>query len=98
MEAAFPEALKGPILRKVQFQTISRLDNLVDMVYDEFKADFYPGEDVFVTLDEFNNERRPVSCARRQPLVPEYYQTGPALSLQAGIWLFSAVDLGKSRL
>lgn len=59
MEAAFPEALKGPILRKVQFQTISRLDNLVDMVYDEFKADFYPGEDVFVTLDEFNNERRP---------------------------------------
>ncbi|UKZ96725.1 uncharacterized protein TrAFT101_011502 [Trichoderma asperellum] len=59
VEAAFPEALKGPILRKVQFQTISRLDNLVDMVYDEFKADFYPGEDVFVTLDEFNNERRP---------------------------------------
>jgi hypothetical protein len=58
VEAAFPEALKGPILRKVQFQIISRLDNLVDMVYDEFKADFYPGEDVFVTLDEFNNERR----------------------------------------
>lgn len=58
VEAAFPEALKGPILRKVQFQTISRLDNLVDMVYDEFKADFYPGEDLFVTLDEFNNERR----------------------------------------
>ncbi|KAL5085358.1 hypothetical protein Trisim1_010584 [Trichoderma cf. simile WF8] len=64
VEAAFPEALKGPILRKVQFQTISRLDNLVDMVYDEFKADFYPGEDVFVTLDEFNNERR--ACLVRE--------------------------------
>ncbi|KAL7789802.1 ATP-utilizing chromatin assembly and remodelling N-terminal domain-containing protein [Trichoderma ceciliae] len=64
VEAAFPEALKGPILRKVQFQTISRLDNLVDMVYEEFKADFYPGEDVFVTLDEFNNERR--ACLVRE--------------------------------
>lgn len=64
VEAAFPEALKGPILRKVQFQTISRLDNLVDMVFDEFKADFYPGEDVFVTLDEFNNERR--ACLVRE--------------------------------
>ncbi|KMQ81607.1 imitation switch two complex protein 1, partial [Lasius niger] len=50
-EATFPEALKGPILRKVQFQTISRLDNLVDMIYDEFKHDYYPGEDVTVTMD-----------------------------------------------
>ncbi|RCI10705.1 hypothetical protein L249_5324, partial [Ophiocordyceps polyrhachis-furcata BCC 54312] len=50
VDANFPEALKGPILRKVQFQTISRLDNLVDMIYDEFKHDFYPGEDVTVTV------------------------------------------------
>lgn len=51
VEASFPEALKGPILRKVQFQTISRLDNLVDMIYDEFKHDYYPGEEVTVTMD-----------------------------------------------
>ncbi|RDA92580.1 hypothetical protein CP533_0960, partial [Ophiocordyceps camponoti-saundersi (nom. inval.)] len=51
VDANFPEALKGPILRKVQFQTISRLDTLVDMIYDEFKHDFYPGEDVTVTMD-----------------------------------------------
>lgn len=51
VEASFPEALKGPILRKVQFQTVSRLDNLVDMMYDEFKHDYYPGEEVTVTLD-----------------------------------------------
>lgn len=51
VEATFPEALKGPILRKVQFQTISRLDNLVDMIYEEFKHDFYPGEEVTVTMD-----------------------------------------------
>ncbi|PHH69697.1 hypothetical protein CDD80_6560 [Ophiocordyceps camponoti-rufipedis] len=51
VDLSFPEALKGPILRKVQFQTISRLDNLVDMIYDEFKHDFYPGEEVTVTVD-----------------------------------------------
>ncbi|KAJ6441653.1 dolichyl pyrophosphate Glc1Man9GlcNAc2 alpha-1,3-glucosyltransferase [Purpureocillium lavendulum] len=51
VEATFPEALKGPILRKVQFQTVSRLDHLVDMIFDEFKHDYYPGEEVTVTID-----------------------------------------------
>ncbi|OBT93854.1 hypothetical protein VE01_08525 [Pseudogymnoascus verrucosus] len=48
VEQAFPIALKGPILRRVQFQTISRIDNLVDLIYDEFKKDYYPGEVVMV--------------------------------------------------
>ncbi|KAG6015221.1 hypothetical protein E4U43_005586 [Claviceps pusilla] len=51
VEATFPEALKGPILRKVQFQTVSRLDNLVDLIFDEFRHDYYPGEEVSVTLN-----------------------------------------------
>ncbi|KAK9775686.1 putative ATP-utilizing chromatin assembly and remodelling N-terminal-domain-containing protein [Seiridium cardinale] len=55
VEQAFPEALKGPVLRRVQFQTISRIDNLVDMIYDEFKADYYPGE--AVTIHLLNGER-----------------------------------------
>lgn len=55
VEQAFPEALKGPVLRRVQFQTISRIDNLVDMIYDEFKADYYPGE--AVTIHLMNGER-----------------------------------------
>ncbi|KAI0023145.1 ATP-utilizing chromatin assembly and remodelling N-terminal-domain-containing protein [Xylariomycetidae sp. FL0641] len=50
VEQSFPEALKGPVLRRVQFQTISRIDNLVDMIYDEFKADYYPGEAVTIHL------------------------------------------------
>ncbi|KAI1110779.1 ATP-utilizing chromatin assembly and remodelling N-terminal-domain-containing protein [Nemania sp. NC0429] len=50
VDQAFPEALKGPVLRRVQFQTISRIDTLVDMVYDEFKADYYPGEPVTIQL------------------------------------------------
>ncbi|RYP61033.1 hypothetical protein DL769_007896 [Monosporascus sp. CRB-8-3] len=55
VEHAFPEALKGPVLRRVQFQTISRIDTLVDMIYEEFKADYYPGEAVTITLT--NGER-----------------------------------------
>ncbi|KAK2626004.1 hypothetical protein QTJ16_004266 [Diplocarpon rosae] len=48
VEEAFPEALKGPILRRVQFQTISRIDTLVDLIFDEFRSDYYPGEAVTV--------------------------------------------------
>ncbi|KAK4456091.1 imitation switch two complex protein 1 [Podospora aff. communis PSN243] len=50
VEQAFPEALKGPILRRVQFQTVSRIDALVDQIYDEFKSDYYPGEAVSVRV------------------------------------------------
>lgn len=55
VEQAFPIALKGPILRRVQFQTISRIDNLVDLIYDEFKKDYYPGE--VVTVHVVSGER-----------------------------------------
>lgn len=44
--------LKDPILRKVQFSTISRIDDLVNAVYDEFKKDFFPGEIVTVLFNE----------------------------------------------
>ncbi|KAK3313884.1 hypothetical protein B0H66DRAFT_366101 [Apodospora peruviana] len=54
VEQAFPEALKGPILRRVQFQTVSRIDTLVDHIYDEFKSDYYPGETVTVTILDGN--------------------------------------------
>ncbi|KAK0621334.1 hypothetical protein B0T17DRAFT_591239 [Bombardia bombarda] len=52
VEQAFPEALKGPILRRVQFQLVSRIDTLVDQMYDEFKNDYYPGEAVTVHVKE----------------------------------------------
>ncbi|OLN83075.1 Imitation switch two complex protein 1 [Colletotrichum chlorophyti] len=51
VEQAFPEALKGPVLRRVQFQTVSRIDTLVDIVFEEFKADYYPGEAVTVSTE-----------------------------------------------
>ncbi|CAK7269345.1 hypothetical protein SEPCBS119000_003522 [Sporothrix epigloea] len=56
VEQSFPEALKGPVLRRVQFQTVSRIDALVDQIYDEFKTDYHPGEAVTVILSD--SERR----------------------------------------
>ncbi|KAH6687372.1 hypothetical protein F5X68DRAFT_10263 [Plectosphaerella plurivora] len=50
VEQAFPEALKKPVLARVQFQTVSRIDALVDKVFDDFKSDYYPGESVTVKL------------------------------------------------
>lgn len=55
VERSFPDALRDPVLRKVQFSTISRVDNLVDFIFDEFKQDFYPSEHVTVSID--NGER-----------------------------------------
>ncbi|KAL8944629.1 MAG: hypothetical protein Q9216_000326 [Gyalolechia sp. 2 TL-2023] len=52
VDDAFPDALKDPILRKVQFSTISRLDHLVDHVHEEFKNDFFPGENIVVKFDD----------------------------------------------
>ena len=43
------------MLRKVQFSTVSRIDALVDKIFDEFRSDYYPGEAVTVIGDR--NER-----------------------------------------
>ncbi|GFF58126.1 imitation switch two complex protein 1 [Aspergillus udagawae] len=52
VNSAFPDALKEPILRRIQFSTVSRVDNLVDEIYEEFKQDFYPGEPVLILLED----------------------------------------------
>ena len=54
VDSSFPEALREPVLRRVQFSTISRIDNLVDQVFEDFRQDFYPGETVTVVLDDGN--------------------------------------------
>lgn len=56
VEKNFPEALKEHILRFLQFNRISRLDMLVDNVYQVFKNDYFPGETVFLRgIDNNNN-------------------------------------------
>ncbi|KAK9476429.1 ATP-utilizing chromatin assembly and remodelling N-terminal-domain-containing protein [Lipomyces japonicus] len=50
VDETFPDSLKEPVLRRVQFCTVSRLDHLVDEVYEAFRNDFYPGEYVLATI------------------------------------------------
>ncbi|AOA62195.1 ATP-dependent Isw2p-Itc1p chromatin remodeling complex subunit [Komagataella phaffii CBS 7435] len=44
VENKFPEPVREPILRYVQFSLIPRLDQLVDDVYLHFKKEFFPGD------------------------------------------------------
>lgn len=48
VERKFPEALREHILRFLQFNRITRLDQLVDKVYLVFKNEYYPGETVYL--------------------------------------------------
>ncbi|KAJ5398117.1 hypothetical protein N7509_006230 [Penicillium cosmopolitanum] len=52
VNSSFPEALREPILRRIQFSTVSRVDHLVDEIFEEFKSDFYPGENVLIILED----------------------------------------------
>lgn len=48
VEKNFPEALREHILRFLQFNRITRLDQLVDKVYAVFKNDYFPGETIYI--------------------------------------------------
>lgn len=47
-DANFPEALREHILKFLLFNTITRLDLLVDKIYLLFKNEYFPGEEVYV--------------------------------------------------
>ncbi|KZW00685.1 hypothetical protein EXIGLDRAFT_639080 [Exidia glandulosa HHB12029] len=51
LHARFPEQLKGPVLRAVQWQVMGRLDHLVEAVFDRFKDRYFDGERVFIDLN-----------------------------------------------
>ncbi|KAL2355785.1 chromatin remodeling complex WSTF-ISWI, large subunit [Cryomyces antarcticus] len=52
VNSLFPDALREPVLRKVQFSTISRIDELVNHVFEEFKHEFFPGEQVTALVED----------------------------------------------
>ncbi|WFD28500.1 dolichyl-P-Glc:Glc1Man9GlcNAc2-PP-dolichol alpha-1,3-glucosyltransferase [Malassezia nana] len=51
IQAQFPDALKAPILQAVQFQTVPRMNELVERVVDAVKTRYFPGETVLVDRD-----------------------------------------------
>ncbi|KAH3663481.1 hypothetical protein WICMUC_005920 [Wickerhamomyces mucosus] len=65
LEENFPEHLKEPILRHIQFSTVPRLDQLIDHVYTTFKNDYYPGERVMLKQTDLKNEVK-VKCVIRE--------------------------------
>ncbi|CAK5264756.1 unnamed protein product [Mycena citricolor] len=50
LHSRFPEALKGSVLKAVQWQVVGRLDHLVEAVYERFKDRYFPCEKVLVDL------------------------------------------------
>ncbi|KAG7099386.1 hypothetical protein E1B28_001241 [Marasmius oreades] len=54
LHARFSEPLKPAILKAVQWQVMSRLDHLVEAVYERFKDRYFAGEKVLVDLTGTN--------------------------------------------
>ncbi|WFD44976.1 dolichyl-P-Glc:Glc1Man9GlcNAc2-PP-dolichol alpha-1,3-glucosyltransferase [Malassezia psittaci] len=51
IQKRFPDALKAPVLRAVQFHVTGRVDNLVEQVAERFKERFFTGETVHVDIE-----------------------------------------------
>lgn len=52
----FPKPLRKPVLRFVQFRTETRMDDLVNAVFDHFREEYF--QDEVVTIEDGNNARR----------------------------------------
>lgn len=80
VDSAFPDALREPVLRRVQFSTVTRIDNLVDQVFEEFKNDFYPGERVTCLVDD---GQRLHSVVREKAKFPEILNSDGTIKRKA---------------
>ncbi|KSA01527.1 uncharacterized protein AC631_02748 [Debaryomyces fabryi] len=72
VEKNFPEALKEHILRFLQFNRITRLDQLVDKVYLVFKNDYFPGETIILKGSILNGQAE--SGTRQRGTIKEKIQ------------------------
>ncbi|EDO19394.1 hypothetical protein Kpol_1002p41 [Vanderwaltozyma polyspora DSM 70294] len=55
VEERFPIKLREPVARFLHFNSVKRLDALVESVYARFKNDFFPGEVVFLRKNKDSN-------------------------------------------
>lgn len=90
LNSAFPDALKEPILRRVQFSTVSRVDHLVDEIFEEFKQDFYPGEQVTTVLED--NTRLHGIIRDKMNFPRQYYPDGGVKSEAYARYLVRILD------
>ncbi|KAJ5558424.1 DDT domain superfamily [Penicillium sp. DV-2018c] len=87
---SFPDALREPILRRIQFSTVSRVDSLVDEIYEEFKSDFYPGEAVVILLDD--NTRLNGTIRDKANFAEQLYADGTIKSPAFARYLVKIID------
>ncbi|KAF2100749.1 hypothetical protein NA57DRAFT_9993, partial [Rhizodiscina lignyota] len=73
VESNFPEPLREPVLRRVQFSQTARLDDLVNEVHEHFKEDFFPGEQIIATNEQ--NDRLE-GTIREKVSFPAYIDKG----------------------
>ncbi|KAK7058808.1 hypothetical protein VNI00_001432 [Paramarasmius palmivorus] len=76
LHARFPEPLKPVILKAVQWQVMSRLDHLVEAVYERYKDRYFKGEKVVVDLSGNNVSRYHAIVDRVYP--PRYHTDAKA--------------------
>ncbi|CAK7894789.1 imitation switch two complex protein 1 [[Candida] anglica] len=76
VERDFPEALREHILRFLQFNRITRLDQLVDKVYSVFKNDYFPGETIFIkgSIANMATNTGPGSSSKQKGTIREKVQ------------------------
>ncbi|KAG0663138.1 hypothetical protein C6P44_001980 [Monosporozyma unispora] len=81
VEEKFPLKLREPVARYLHFNTVRRLDGLVEKVYSKFKTDFFPGETVYLRKNKDNNENSTTSSQQGTPQPPILSQSNSSTSL-----------------
>ncbi|EGW30453.1 uncharacterized protein SPAPADRAFT_143258 [Spathaspora passalidarum NRRL Y-27907] len=94
VESNFPESLREHILRFLQFNRITRLDQLVDKVYSVFKNDYFPGETIFIKGIEDSKEQQQQQL-QSQSTPPTSTSSSSSSSKQRGI-IREKVQYGQS--
>ncbi|ORY83904.1 ATP-utilizing chromatin assembly and remodelling N-terminal-domain-containing protein [Protomyces lactucae-debilis] len=69
IDNSFPEALKEPLLRRLNLHTDGRLEHLVDLAFEAYKAEYFPGEILIYT--EPNTARRFAAHVREKTMLAE---------------------------
>lgn len=92
----FPEALKEPILRKVQQCTVTRMDGVVDALYTQLRHDFFPGE-VLIFKDPATQNRIRV-VIREKATFPEMILADGTKRPAANRYRVETVDEPKREL
>ncbi|ABN66362.2 imitation switch Two complex 1 [Scheffersomyces stipitis CBS 6054] len=101
VEKNFPEALREHILRFLQFNRITRLDQLVDKVYSVFKNDYFPGETIYIRAGTITNigsesDAEHTSSTKQRGTIREKVQYGQSDGVTTKYLVVRLTDMQQS--